>query len=73
MVKCSFCRNTIEPGTGIIFVKNDGRVFNFCARKCEKHLVVLNHKPRETKWSEAYVKGAKEKTVEEKPAEKKSE
>ena len=57
MVKCSFCRKTIETGTGIMFVKNDGRIFNFCAAKCEKHLIVLKHKPRETKWSEAYIKG----------------
>lgn len=65
MVKCSFCRKNIEPGTGIMFVKNDGRVFNFCAAKCEKHLIVLNHKPRETKWSDAYIKGEQEKTAEE--------
>lgn len=65
MVKCSFCRRTIEPGTGIMFVKNDGRVFNFCNAKCEKHLLVLEHKPRETKWSKAYIKGVKAKTVDE--------
>ena len=76
MVKCSFCRKTIEPGTGIMFVKNDGRIFNFCAAKCEKHLLVLDHKPRETKWSKAYIKGAKEETPEEKqttPAETKKQ
>ena len=68
MVKCSFCRENIEPGTGTLFPKNDGRIFNFCSAKCEKHLLTLDHKPRETKWSEAYVKGTKEKTAQTTPA-----
>lgn len=64
MVKCSFCRRTIEPGTGTMFVKNDGRVFHFCKSKCEKHLITLDHKPRLTKWSKAYIPGVQEKTAE---------
>lgn len=51
MARCSFCRRVIEPGTGLMFAKNDGRIFVFCSSKCEKHLMKLQHKPRTTKWT----------------------
>ena len=51
MARCSFCRQIIEQGTGIMFVKNDGRIFLFCSGKCEKHLLKLEHKPRTTRWT----------------------
>lgn len=51
MARCSFCRKIIEPGTGLMFVKNDGRIFLFCSGKCEKHLLKLDHKPRTTRWT----------------------
>lgn len=38
-MKCSFCGNEIERGTGIIFVTNEGKQILFCSSKCEK-----NHK-----------------------------
>ncbi|MBI4140711.1 50S ribosomal protein L24e [Candidatus Woesearchaeota archaeon] len=57
MAKCAFCRKLIEQGTGMIFVKNDGRQFNFCSSKCRKNLFKLQHVPRYTKWSKAYEKG----------------
>ena len=57
MAKCSFCRKIIEPGTGLMYVKNDGRIFNFCSKKCEKNLLIRKHVPRLTKWSKAYIKG----------------
>jgi large subunit ribosomal protein L24e len=37
MVKCSFCGESVPEGKGKMFVKNDGRVFNFCASKCQKN------------------------------------
>jgi large subunit ribosomal protein L24e len=37
MVKCSFCGENVPEGKGKIFVKNDGRVFNFCRSKCQKN------------------------------------
>ena len=51
MARCSFCRRVIEPGTGILFAKNDGRIHLFCSGKCETHLMKLGHKPRTTKWT----------------------
>lgn len=59
MVKCSFCKNEMEPGTGMMFVKNDGSIFYFCTSKCEKNQFKLGHTPRETKWTKAYEKGKK--------------
>lgn len=68
MARCSFCRVIIEPGTGILFVKNDGRMFPFCSGKCEKNLVKLDRKPRTTRWTGFFArekkaaKAAREKT-----------
>lgn len=54
MARCSFCREIVETGTGIMFVKNDGKVFTFCSSKCEKNLLKLKRKPRTTKWTGFY-------------------
>ncbi len=54
MARCSFCRGTVHPGTGMIFIKNDGRMFPFCSQKCEKNLFKLEHVPRTTKWTRAF-------------------
>lgn len=50
MAKCSFCRETIEPGTGKMFVTKDGRIIYFCSTKCEKHMNKLKRNPRNMKW-----------------------
>lgn len=52
MVKCSFCGTEIPPGTGMLFVKNDGKQFNFCKKKCEKSHLKLGRKARNIKWTE---------------------
>ncbi len=54
MARCSFCRNIITKGTGKIFVKTDGKVLDFCSRKCEKNMLKLRRKPRNTKWTLEY-------------------
>ena len=54
MPRCDFCRKTIEPGTGKMLVKNDGKVLDLCSNKCEKNLVKLRRKPRTTRWTEEY-------------------
>lgn len=59
MVKCTFCNNEIEQGTGKIFVKKDGKIFWFCSKKCEKHTFKLKHKPANIKWSGHHEKGMK--------------
>jgi len=53
MARCSFCRKEIDPGTGKLYVKNDGKVFPLCSNKCEKNLFKLGRKPRLTRWSGA--------------------
>lgn len=52
MVKCSFCKIDIAMGTGLIYVKKDGKVLNFCRKKCEKHVLKLKRKPRACAWTE---------------------
>ena len=49
---CTFCGTEIEPGTGKMFVKADGKIFRFCSHKCEKNLFSLKRKPRTTKWTD---------------------
>ena len=53
---CTFCGDEIEPGTGKLFVKNDGTALNFCSSKCQKNMLELNRVPRRTRWSSKYEK-----------------
>jgi len=66
--KCSFCGAEIEPGTGSMYVKKDGTVFNYCTRKCYKNQVQLKRVPRTTAWTEKFAieKSAKLKVSEKK-------
>ncbi|MFT4344123.1 MAG: 50S ribosomal protein L24e [Candidatus Woesearchaeota archaeon] len=57
MVKCSFSGKEIPEGTGIMYVKKDGKILYFYDKKCEKNMLKLNRKPRTTKWTKEYVKG----------------
>jgi len=61
-VKCSFCKQNINKGTGKIYVQKTGKVLYFCSSKCEKNMLKLKRKPRTTKWTQEYQdikKGAK--------------
>jgi len=49
-MKCSFCNENIEAGTGKMFVRNDGKVFYFCSSKCEKNMLKLGREPKRVKW-----------------------
>lgn len=51
---CTFCGDEIEPGTGRMYIKKDGVIFNFCSSKCFKNLVVLGRVPRRTTWTRYY-------------------
>jgi len=51
MVKCTFCKKEIEKGTGMMYVKNDGKIFYFCSRKCDKNLLKLKRKPAKIEWA----------------------
>jgi len=49
-MKCSFCSEDIEPGTGVMFIRNDGKVLFFCSSKCEKNVLKLRREPKDIKW-----------------------
>jgi large subunit ribosomal protein L24e len=50
-MKCSFCGKDITKGTGTLYVRTTGKVLYFDTMKCEKNMLKLNRKPRETKWT----------------------
>ncbi|MGV9206116.1 MAG: 50S ribosomal protein L24e [Promethearchaeia archaeon] len=54
--KCSFCGKDIPIGRGVMFVKNDGTIFNFCSNKCKKAQLVHKKNPRKTRWTVHYGK-----------------
>ena len=56
-VTCSFCGKQIEPGTGLMFVRNDNQRFHFCSHKCERNLLNLGRRARRIKWTSSYEKG----------------
>jgi large subunit ribosomal protein L24e len=49
-MRCSFCGKEIEKGTGVMLVKNDGRIFYFDSSKCEKNMLKLKREPARVKW-----------------------
>lgn len=49
-MKCSFCNSMLEPGTGVMFIKNDGKVFYFCSKKCERNMIKLKREPKDVRW-----------------------
>jgi len=54
MIRCSFCGKEIEPGTGKVLFKNDGRTLNFDTSKCENNMLNLDRLPKEHKWTRAF-------------------
>lgn len=59
MAICDFCGNSIEKGTGKIYVLKIGKILNFCSSKCEKNLIKLKRKPVFYKWTKHFEKGIK--------------
>ena len=53
MPNCSFCDGSILKGTGLIYVKKDGTIFNFCSSKCKKNNLDLGREGRRQKWTPA--------------------
>ncbi|MET1128755.1 MAG: 50S ribosomal protein L24e [Thermoproteota archaeon] len=53
--ECSYCGHEIEPGTGLMYVLNNGSVLWFCSRKC---FTFWRRKtdPRRLKWTKKYTR-----------------
>ncbi len=51
---CSFCGTDIEPGSGSVFVKNDGSLLYLCSSKCRRSQLTLKRRARRLKWTEVY-------------------
>ena len=49
-MKCSFCESVLEPGTGVMLIRNDGKVYYFCSKKCEINMTKLRREPKDTRW-----------------------
>jgi len=49
-VSCTFCGKNIVPGTGLMYVKNDGTILYFCSSKCKKNMIKLRRDPAKLKW-----------------------
>lgn len=50
MSRCSFCSMDMEKGTGKSYIQADGKALHFCSSKCEKNMLKLGRKARDTKW-----------------------
>ncbi len=57
-MKCSFCGKEIKPGTGLMYVKKDGKILYLHVRKCKAAMLKLKRKARYLKWTKFYEKGS---------------
>uniref|UniRef100_A0A7J2U6E1 Large ribosomal subunit protein eL24 n=1 Tax=Ignisphaera aggregans TaxID=334771 RepID=A0A7J2U6E1_9CREN len=51
---CSFCGSAIEPGTGLMLVRNDGSIIWFCSSKCYKNFRI-GRDPKKLPWTKLYL------------------
>jgi len=50
-MRCTFCGENIDEGTGTIVVEKGGKLLYFCSSKCEKNKLKLGRKPLNTRWT----------------------
>ncbi len=50
-MKCMFCSRLVEKGRGLIFVRKDGKMLEYCSKKCEANALKLKRDPEKKKWS----------------------
>ena len=55
--RCAFCGDVIQPGTGLMYIRNDGVILRFCSSKCYKNMLKLRRNPKKLKWTKVYTKG----------------
>ena len=54
--KCSFCGYDIQIGRGVMYIRKDGTVLNFCTNKCKKAMLLYKKNPRKTRWTSYFGK-----------------
>ena len=47
MVKCSYCTQNIEAGTGLMYVKKNGALRYYCSDRCYKNNEIYRKKPNQ--------------------------
>jgi large subunit ribosomal protein L24e len=55
-MKCSYCNKEIKFGTGLMYVKKDGKVFYFCSSKCKKNQLLLKRDSKKQTWVRKEIK-----------------
>jgi len=66
-MKCVFCNRDLKQGTGLVLIKNDGKIIPYCSKKCINNLK-LKRSPRSVTWLLKQKKTKVEKKKEEKKA-----
>ncbi len=51
-MKCSFTGEEIPPGTGVMYVKKDGKILWFGSSKAKKNMLGLGRKANKQAWTE---------------------
>ena len=54
--KSSFCGYDIQIGRGVMYIRKDGTVLNFCTNKCKKAMLLYKKNPRKTRWTSYFGK-----------------